>query len=72
MTVPSRASRSTRPPAPGGGARSGAAGDLVLLGVRHHGPGSARAVRAALDAYRPQAVLIEGPPEADALTALAA
>ncbi|MBY8880422.1 DUF5682 family protein [Actinacidiphila acidipaludis] len=46
--------------------------DVLLLGVRHHGPGSARAVRAALDAYRPQAVLIEGPPEADALTALAA
>ncbi|MFF7197928.1 DUF5682 family protein [Streptomyces sp. NPDC008079] len=56
--------------------RGGAGGhygdDLVLLGVRHHGPGSARAVRAALDAYRPQAVLIEGPPEADALLALAA
>ncbi|WP_407640646.1 DUF5682 family protein [Actinacidiphila alni] len=44
---------------------------LVLLGVRHHGPGSARAVRAALEAYRPQAVLIEGPPEADALVGLA-
>ncbi|MGP9019077.1 DUF5682 family protein [Streptomyces sp. BR1] len=43
-----------------------------LLGVRHHGPGSARAVRAALDAARPRAVLIEGPPEADALLALAA
>ncbi|MFG1808887.1 DUF5682 family protein [Streptomyces sp. NPDC049040] len=49
-----------------------AAGDVVLLGVRHHGPGSARAVLAALDAYRPQAVLIEGPPEADALVGLAA
>ncbi|MEU6851419.1 DUF5682 family protein [Actinacidiphila alni] len=44
---------------------------MVVLGVRHHGPGSARAVRAALDAYRPQAVLIEGPPEADALVGLA-
>ncbi|MDT0450675.1 DUF5682 family protein [Streptomyces hesseae] len=44
----------------------------VLLGVRHHGPGSARAVRAALDRCRPTAVLIEGPPEADALAALAA
>ena len=44
----------------------------LLLGVRHHGPGSARAVRAALDAARPQAVLIEGPPEADALLPLAA
>ncbi|WP_331453170.1 DUF5682 family protein [Streptomyces sp. SS162] len=44
----------------------------LLLGVRHHGPGSARAVRAALDAARPDAVLIEGPPEADALLPLAA
>ncbi|MFF9089459.1 DUF5682 family protein [Streptomyces sp. NPDC014991] len=44
----------------------------LLLGVRHHGPGSARAVRAALDAARPGVVLIEGPPEADALIALAA
>ncbi|MFF9195343.1 DUF5682 family protein [Streptomyces sp. NPDC014779] len=48
-----------------------AAGPLVL-GVRHHGPGSARAVLAALDAGRPKAVLVEGPPEADALVALAA
>ena len=44
----------------------------VLLGVRHHGPGSARAVRRALDAYRPEVVLIEGPPEADGLVGLAA
>ncbi|GDY76475.1 hypothetical protein SAV31267_059600 [Streptomyces avermitilis] len=43
----------------------------MLLGVRHHGPGSARAVRAALEAARPRAVLIEGPPEADALIPLA-
>ncbi|MFD5771027.1 DUF5682 family protein [Streptomyces sp. NPDC127049] len=44
----------------------------LLLGVRHHGPGSARGVRAALDAARPDAVLIEGPAEADALAGLAA
>ncbi|MFG2379912.1 DUF5682 family protein [Streptomyces avermitilis] len=43
----------------------------LLLGVRHHGPGSAQAVRAALEAARPRAVLIEGPPEADALIPLA-
>ncbi|MFJ6695973.1 DUF5682 family protein [Streptomyces sp. NPDC091272] len=43
-----------------------------LLGVRHHGPGSARAVRDALDATRPRVVLVEGPPEADALLPLAA
>ncbi|MFE4859252.1 DUF5682 family protein [Streptomyces sp. NPDC056670] len=52
-------------------ATPGAEGPL-LLGVRHHGPGSARAVRAALEAARPEAVLIEGPPEGDALLALAA
>ncbi|QEV22469.1 hypothetical protein CP975_21485 [Streptomyces alboniger] len=44
----------------------------MLLGVRHHGPGSARAVRAALDEGRPEAVLIEGPPEADSLVHLTA
>ncbi|MGW1216548.1 DUF5682 family protein [Streptomyces sp. NPDC002499] len=52
---------------------SGPVGDRpLLLGVRHHGPGSARAVRAALDAARPRVVLIEGPPEADFLIPLAA
>lgn len=44
---------------------------VVLLGVRHHGPGSARAVRRALSAYRPEVVLVEGPPEADPLVPLA-
>ncbi|MFJ7339036.1 DUF5682 family protein [Streptomyces sp. NPDC101110] len=50
----------------------GAGSGPVLLGVRHHGPGSARAVRAALEEVRPGIVLIEGPPEADALIPLAA
>ncbi|MEV7727569.1 DUF5682 family protein [Streptomyces sp. NPDC087917] len=49
-----------------------AVAEPLLLGVRHHGPGSARAVRAALEAARPRAVLIEGPPEGDALLPLAA
>jgi hypothetical protein len=44
----------------------------ALYGVRHHGPGSARSVRAALAVQRPDVVLIEGPPEADGLVALAA
>ncbi|WP_217168748.1 DUF5682 family protein [Streptomyces sp. AC512_CC834] len=58
---------------PGGPDGPGDFGDRpLLLGVRHHGPGSARAVRAALEAARPGIVLIEGPPEADALIALAA
>ena len=60
--------------AAGGGAtaRAAGAGGPLLLGVRHHGPGSARAVRSALDAAGPQVLLIEGPPEADGLVALAA
>ena len=44
----------------------------TLYGIRHHGPGSARSVRAALEEQRPDVVLIEGPPEADGLVALAA
>ncbi|MFE4975487.1 DUF5682 family protein [Kitasatospora sp. NPDC056651] len=48
------------------------AAEVALLGIRHHGPGSARAVAAALARWRPDAVLIEGPPEADGLVHLAA
>ncbi|MGC0329993.1 hypothetical protein RKD23_002983 [Streptomyces sp. SAI-170] len=55
-----------------GDVRGRAGAGPVLLGVRHHGPGSARAVRVALDEVRPGVVLIEGPPEADALVPLAA
>jgi hypothetical protein len=40
---------------------------LHLLGVRHHGPGSAALVRAALDRLDPTVVLIEGAEEGDAL-----
>ncbi|WP_327688520.1 DUF5682 family protein [Streptomyces tubercidicus] len=54
------------------GERTANRGGPVLLGVRHHGPGSARAVRAALEHCTPSAVLIEGPPEADELVPLAA
>ncbi len=41
---------------------------VEVLGIRHHGPGSARAVRAALDRLRPDVVLIEGPADASPLT----
>ncbi|MBB5870962.1 hypothetical protein F4553_004341 [Allocatelliglobosispora scoriae] len=43
-----------------------------VLGIRHHGPGSARAVRRTLEKLRPDLVLIEGPPEADELIPLVA
>lgn len=44
---------------------------IEVLGIRHHGPGSARLVRAALGELMPTAVLIEGPPELDAVAPLA-
>jgi hypothetical protein len=43
-----------------------------VFGIRHHGPGSARAVLRGLEELRPDAVLIEGPPELDVVAALAA
>ena len=39
-----------------------------VLGIRHHGPGSARAVVAELDRIQPDIVLIEGPADANPLT----
>ncbi len=44
----------------------------VVYGIRHHGPGSARSLRAALEEQKPDVVLIEGPPEADGLVPLVA
>ncbi|MCL8026120.1 DUF5682 family protein [Nocardioides bruguierae] len=43
-----------------------------VLGVRHHGPGSARSVLRALTELEPDAVVIEGAPELDALVPHAA
>lgn len=43
-----------------------------LFGIRHHGPGSARSLRAALAEMQPDMILIEGPPEGDGLLALCA
>ncbi|SDT29285.1 DUF5682 family protein [Microlunatus soli] len=45
---------------------------VEVLGIRHHGPGSARSVLQALDELRPDLVIIEGPPELDGLLSLAA
>lgn len=42
-----------------------------VLGIRHHGPGSARSVRAALERLQPDIVLVEGPPDANELLPLA-
>lgn len=40
---------------------------VEVFGIRHHGPGSTRSLLAALEEFRPDAVLIEGPADADPL-----
>jgi len=40
-----------------------------LLGIRHHGPGSAHSVLKALEVIEPDILLLEGPPEAEPVLA---
>ncbi len=40
---------------------------VEVYGIRHHGPGSARSLLAALEDFQPEAVLIEGPADGDPL-----
>jgi hypothetical protein len=42
-----------------------------ILGIRHHGPGSARSLRLALEEMAPDCILVEGPPDAAAILPLA-
>src|SRR6478609_5585076 len=46
--------------------------EVAVLGIRHHGPGSARSLLAALREFGPDQVLIEGPADADPLVGWAA
>lgn len=43
-----------------------------IFGIRHHGVGSCRSLLAALETLQPDCILIEGPPDADALIPLVA
>ncbi|MDB5076921.1 MAG: hypothetical protein JWO42_3100 [Chloroflexi bacterium] len=43
---------------------------LTVFGIRHHGPGCARSLRAALEALAPDIVLVEGPPDAQSVLPL--
>ncbi|MDI3321034.1 DUF5682 family protein [Pinibacter soli] len=38
---------------------------MQILGIRHHGPGSARNVKDFLEEMKPDIVLVEGPPDAN-------
>ncbi len=51
---------------------SGTLAQVSIFGVRHHGPGSARSLLRALESLQPDAVLIEGPPDAADVLPLAA
>ena len=44
----------------------------TILGIRHHGPGSARSVLAELERLQPDALLVEGPSDASGLIDLIA
>lgn len=46
--------------------------NVHLFGIRHHGVGSARNLISALTELQPDCILIEGPPDADALIPFAA
>ena len=41
-----------------------------VFGIRHHGPGCARSLLAALAALEPDIVLVEGPPDAQEVVSL--
>jgi pheromone shutdown protein TraB len=41
---------------------------VTILGIRHHGVGSARNVVEMLEKLKPDMILVEGPPELDAVT----
>ncbi|MFE3224605.1 DUF5682 family protein [Nocardia sp. NPDC059228] len=46
---------------------AGVSTETRVFGIRHHGPGSARSLALALARFRPDAILIEGPSDADPL-----
>ncbi|WP_428240184.1 DUF5682 family protein [Gynuella sp.] len=46
--------------------------DIHYLGIRHHGPGSAKRLIAALDTLRPSQLLIEGPADCSELMSMLA
>lgn len=45
---------------------------IRIFGIRHHGPGCARSLVRALEEWRPDMLLIEGPPEGESVLSLAA
>jgi hypothetical protein len=71
LPVTQPAPKAAAKPTAKGRAAEAAPGSVHVFGIRHHGPGSARSLRQALEALKPDCVLIEGPPDADGLVPLA-
>lgn len=44
--------------------------ELHILGIRHHGPGSARSLQQTLKELQPDILLVEGPPDAENVLAV--
>ena len=40
---------------------------IRIFGIRHHGPGCARSLARALEEWRPDCILLEGPPEGESV-----
>lgn len=68
---PSEATALASQPAAASAAEPGgpvdAPAETRYFGIRHHGPGCARSLQRALAHWQPDCILIEGPPDADAL-----
>jgi hypothetical protein len=45
---------------------------VLIYGIRHHGPGSARSLKQALEQLKPDVILVEGPPDAQEVLSLLA
>ncbi len=45
--------------------------NIMVFGIRHHGPGSANAIIKALELYAPDAILLEGPIEGEGILNIA-
>jgi hypothetical protein len=45
--------------------------EIKYFGIRHHGPGSSRSLLKALNGFKPDCLLVEGPPDAEEIIPLA-
>lgn len=66
-TIPAGTGETTRPGETVAAAAAAGPAETRVFGIRHHGPGSARSLALALARFRPDAILIEGPSDADPL-----